>query len=229
MIHGENIGIIIVAAGSGSRFGSELPKQFCMLGDKPVLIHAIERFQSFLPQAHIIVVVSADRLQFWNDLKQCYQVSGTAETIGGKTRWGSVRNAISQLPVSTSRIMVHDGARPLVDAKVIERLLDASDNADGALPVLPMTDSLRMATASDESHAVDRSQFFAVQTPQVFRADKLRKAYTLPYSSIMTDDASVMEAAGFNNIRLCEGSETTLKITRPIDIHIARLHLTETV
>lgn len=223
----EKTAVIIVAAGSGSRFGSELPKQFCPLDGVPVLVHAIRRFRSALPQARIIVVVAPDRKDFWTQMSRTENIGYTTTAIGGATRWESVRNALDLVDPDTETILVHDGARPLVEADVIFRLLDAiGRGADGALPVMPMIDSLRMQTDSG-STAVDRSRFHAVQTPQAFCAAHLRSAYRLPWSPLMTDDASVMENAGFTDIALVEGSEKTLKITRPLDIRIAELYLRE--
>ena len=172
----EKTAVIIVAAGSGSRFGSELPKQFCLLDGEPVLIHAIRRFHRALPHARIIVVVASDRKDYWTQMSLAENVGYTMTAIGGATRWESVRNALETIDPDTETILVHDGARPLVEADVIFRLLDTiGRGADGALPVMPMIDSLRMQTESG-STAVDRSRFQAVQTPQAFCAAHLRSA-----------------------------------------------------
>jgi len=221
----DDIGIVIVAAGTGRRFGGELPKQFCLLDGKPVVTHCIERFKRFVPGAHITVVLPADRMEYWHELKARYKIDNVAEAAGGDTRWQSVKNALAVLPKSILTVMIHDGARPLVDHTVVNNLLNAVKEADGALPVLAMTDSLRRLTGHGSSQAVNRADFYAVQTPQVFPAYKLKKAYDLPYDITMTDDASVMEAAGYKHIVLCQGDESTLKITRPIDLDIAHLYL----
>ncbi|MDE6100566.1 MAG: 2-C-methyl-D-erythritol 4-phosphate cytidylyltransferase [Paramuribaculum sp.] len=217
--------VVIVAAGSGSRYGSELPKQFCLLEGEPVVVHAIRRFHQSVPFAQIIVVVAADRKEFWENLSRENNIDYTQTAIGGKTRWESVRNALEMIDDSTETLLIHDGARPLVESEVIYRLLDAiKGGAEGALPVMPMVDSLRKLTEKG-SMAVDRSLYQAVQTPQAFSAALLKSAYRLPYSPVMTDDASVMENAGHMKMALVDGSEKTLKITRPIDMEAASFYL----
>lgn len=224
---GDDTAVIIVAAGSGTRFGAELPKQFCRLGDKPVVMHSIRRFSAALPEAQIIVVVSADRKAYWLDLCRRHGFA-TPHTValGGATRWQSVKNALEHVEPGRRLVMVHDGARPIVKADVIERLLAAFDDpsTEGAIPVMPVTDSLRMTTEVGTT-AVDRSHFMAVQTPQAFRRNRLDEAYGLRYEPAMTDDASVMEAAGFDRLATVAGDEATLKITRPADLAIAALYL----
>ncbi len=204
---------IVVAAGSGTRFGSELPKQFCELAGRTVLDHALERLEAAVPGALTVVVLSPQFID---------RVSGRFAVCGGATRWESVRNAIeATATVDADIITVHDGARPLPSAAMIRRVIDACDEHQGAIPAIEMTDSLRMADGTP----VDRSQFRAVQTPQAFRADMLRQAYRMPYQSDFTDDASVMSAAGYTDIILMEGDPMNLKITRPADIDIARIYL----
>lgn len=122
--------------------------------------------------------------------------------------------------------MVHDGVRPLVSGHILDSLLEglASDQqAQGAIPAIAVTDSIRQIGGNGMSKAIERSSLRAVQTPQAFRASLLRKAYTLPYMSSFTDDASVMEAAGYNRLILTEGDPDNIKITNPGDIAVASL------
>lgn len=223
----RNVSVIIVAAGSGSRFGSELPKQFCQLGDKPVVMHSMERIARYLPGCEIILVLSADRMDYWQQICREYSFDVKHKTVsGGATRWESVKNALVKVSPDSEYIYVHDAARPLVGAPMLERLhAGLLTGADGVLPVLPATDSLRQSADGISSVAVDRSQYYAVQTPQAFPAKVLMEAYRLPYRPEMTDDASVVEAAGHHNIIMCEGEQATLKITGPLDIEIAGLYL----
>ncbi len=218
--------VIIVAAGSGSRFGSELPKQFCRLGGLPVVMHSINRFREYLGDARIVLVLSPDRMEYWKELCAEYSFTSPDVVAGGRTRWESVKNALSILDSLLGTVLVHDAARPLVSRRVVDNLLDELDNgAEGALPVLPMTDSLRHLNPDGSSNAVDRSRYVAVQTPQAFPLRFLADAYNQPYCGTMTDDASVMEAAGHFDIRLVKGDEATLKITRPIDLALTELLL----
>lgn len=222
--------IIIVAAGSGSRFGGEVPKQFVMLGGMPVLARAIGAFAEALPGAEIVPVLSPDMFVFWQDLCKSCGVVSPRPVSGGNTRWESVKNALTVIaerhhasfPGEEAVVLVHDGARPLVSKDVILAAAHAAMEADGAIPAVEVTDSLRTAGIDGEpSKAVDRSLLRAVQTPQAFRLSVLEKAYQLPYTPLFTDDASVVEAAGFTGIVLTPGSPENLKITNPSDIIVA--------
>lgn len=215
---------VIVAAGSGSRFGGDTPKQFLPLAGKPVLMHTIEAFREAIPEGEIVVVLSADMHELWNELCGAHDFESPATVTGGATRWESVKNAIDSLKdkPAGATVLIHDGARPLVSADVIRRTVACARNTDGALPAVPVTDSLRKLDGNEvTSEPVDRSQFRAVQTPQAFALWRLREAYALPYEEGFTDDASVMAAAGFTNIVLVKGAYENIKITTPMDLLIA--------
>jgi 2-C-methyl-D-erythritol 4-phosphate cytidylyltransferase len=220
--------IIIVAAGTGSRFGAKLPKQFCLLGGRPVLMHSIDRLRAFCPEALFTVVISKEMEDLWHGLCSEYQFVSPRIAYGGDTRWCSVKNAMFAQDAPTDGLtIVHDGARPIVMADVANRLIDVmlDEQNDGAVTVMAVTDSLREVQPDGSLNSVDRARYRAVQTPQIFRTALLREAYTLPYQSTFTDDASVMEAAGYGHIAAVEGSEATIKITRPHDLEIAALYL----
>ncbi len=215
---------VIVAAGSGSRFGGSLPKQFCMLGSRPVLMETIGRMRR--AGGDLLLVISSDMEDMWRDMCLRHSFESPVTVAGGSTRWESVRNALAHpLALNASVITVHDGARPLPDTDLIDRVTSIPDGVDGNIPVIAVTDSLRRCRADGSSEAVDRSLYRAVQTPQAFRGDSLRKAYSLPYSPKFTDDASVMEAAGFTRLQMVEGNPRNIKITRPGDIDIALIYL----
>jgi 2-C-methyl-D-erythritol 4-phosphate cytidylyltransferase len=157
---------IIVAAGSGSRFGADKPKQFCTLAGRRVIDHAVARLQEASPEATTVVVLSSDWIDAMND------TPGVIAVGGGATRWESVRNALQATAnVEADLILVHDGARPLPSSAMIRRAIDACRTHQGAIPVVAVVDSLRTADGAP----VDRSNFRAVQTPQAFRADLLRR------------------------------------------------------
>lgn len=221
----QTVNIIIVAAGSGLRYGAPLPKQFCTLAGRPLLLHTIDRLRSIAPQADLTLVISRDMTDYWNELCKTNSFQSPTIVYGGATRWESVKNAIFSTDGSADIVMIHDGVRPLVDKSIIDGLCSAlSDEAvDGAIPVIPVTDSLRYVQPDGSNKSVDRSVMRAVQTPQAFRGDRLRAAYALPYRDSFTDDASVMETAGFNNIKLTEGAVSNIKITNPGDIAVAEL------
>ena len=206
--------VIIAAGGVGRRFGAAVPKQFCKLQGREVLLHAIGRFRRALPGATIAVVIDPA----WRHLLP----AGVIAADPGQTRWQSVANALKATAgTDADAILVHDGARPLVTPEVINGVVGALAEHQGAIPVVAVTDSLRRTDGSP----ADRSQFRAVQTPQAFRADLLRQAYELPFSESFTDDASVMTAAGFTDIALTPGDPCNIKITNPLDLQFAEVIL----
>ena len=216
---------IIVAAGSGSRFGARLPKQYCLLGNRPVLMETIDRMRRYGGDgAEIVLVISADMRHLWDDICEQHKFVTPTIVYGGATRWESVRNAIATTAAQSADVItVHDGARPIITRQLMDRVMAV--DGDGCIPVVEVTDSLRRILPDGRSEAADRSVMRAVQTPQAFRGDMLRHAYTLPYSPAFTDDASVMEAAGHNALRLVDGDPCNIKITRPGDIEIALMHM----
>ena len=219
----QHIYNIIVAAGSGSRFGAALPKQYCLMNGRPVLMLTIENMRVALPDSHIVLVLNKDFVDYWAELCEQYSFVSPRVVVGGDSRWQSVKNAVDTIPREAEVITVHDGARPIVDRMMVERLIAALDDAPGAIPVVSVTDSLRRVNEQG-SAPVDRSQYKAVQTPQAFHADKLVAAYSLPFNPTFTDDASVMAALG-NDVALVEGDTYNIKITNPLDIEIAQIYL----
>lgn len=221
--------VIITAAGSGSRFGNDIPKQFLGLGRSgiPVLMHAIEAFVNFgIPRFNIVLTLAEDSISVWEELCTQFDYNSPRIIIGGATRYESVYNAIMNIEVKQGhKILIHDGARPLVSADVIRRVLDALKSHKAVIPSLPVTDSLRrIDAASDGSAAVDRSLYRSVQTPQGFEAKTLLSAYQTGYQPTFTDDASVVEQNG-TPITLVEGESRNIKITVPDDLIIAEAFL----
>lgn len=222
-MNAQHIYNIIVAAGSGSRFGAALPKQYCLMNGRPVLMYTIENMRVALPDSHVVLVLNKDFVDYWAELCEQYSFVSPRVVVGGDSRWQSVKNAIDTIPDDAEVITVHDGARPIVDRMMVERLIAALNDAPGAIPVVSVTDSLRQLNEQG-SVPVDRSQYKAVQTPQVFQAEKLIEAYSLPFTPTFTDDASVMAAMGYE-VALVEGDTYNIKITNPLDIEIAQLYL----
>lgn len=214
--------IVIVAGGKGLRMKTDIPKQFLCIAGKPVLMRTIEAFDRWDSNAEKIVVLPKEQFDYWNELCQKYSfsISNLRVVPGGETRFHSVKNALDTLPTE-GIVGIHDGVRPLVPAQVIDECFDLKPGEYGAIPAVPVTDSLRQIDASG-SHAEDRSRFRAIQTPQVFDLRTLKAAYEkgLPTAHSFTDDASVMEAAG-HHIKLVEGSSQNIKITAPTDLLIA--------
>ena len=187
----QQIGVIIVAGGGGTRMGGSRPKQFMMLGGLPVLAHTINNFAGALPGAEIVVVLPAEHADFWKDFAARFDIAAHTVTTGG----------------------------PLASHGMIRRAVAAAAEHGTAIPVVEAVDSYR-ETDGTASRIADRRRLRIVQTPQVFRADLLRRAYEAEYRPEFTDDASVVEQAG-EAVFLCEGERTNLKITTPEDMVIA--------
>lgn len=219
------IGFIIVAGGSGRRMGAGIPKQFLPLGGRPVLLRTMEAIAAAVPEAETVVVLPAAHIGTLHEL--CERFGCTVRyraTAGGASRFESVEAGLKALPDDCSLIAVHDGVRPLVTADMIRRGLDCARTNRTAVPVIPVTDTIREVTAEGSSHTIDRSKLRAVQTPQIFDGELLRRAYrdaaAMNDKSRFTDDASVVEHFG-TAISLYEGSRENLKLTTPADMTIA--------
>ena len=214
-----NIGIVIVAGGSGKRLGGGVPKQFRIVGNEPLLARTINTFATTLPAAEIVVVLPAEHIDFWHDLKSRFIVARHKTVAGGSERFHSVKAGIAALGDDTKLIAVHDGVRALCTKKLIVRTVQCAIENGSAVPAVMPVDSLR-AVDGDGSHIVDRSSLRIIQTPQIFDAETLRRAYETTFDPAFTDDASVVERAG-RSIVLCEGERSNIKITTPEDIAIA--------
>ena len=212
--------VIIVAGGSGSRMGTQIPKQFLELYRKPVLMHTIQVFHDFDPESKIILVLPEDQHQFWKELCLKHSFSLQHQVVfGGKTRFHSVQSGLSQIE-DKGIVFIHDGVRPLVSKETLDRCLETAQKLGNAIPVLPVNESLRKQEGN-QNISVDRSQYFSVQTPQTFRTEQILEAFRQEFDTTFTDDASVAEKAGFS-IQMVEGNRENIKITTPTDLIIAQ-------
>ena len=210
---------IIVAGGSGSRMGSEIPKQFLEISGKPILMHTIQVFYSYDPEVEIILVLPEEQQKFWAELCIQYSFSITHKiTSGGETRFQSVRNGLKLIDDS-GIVFIHDGVRPLVSFETLEKCFETALKCGNAIPVLPASESLRKLEGN-QNISVDRSLFFSVQTPQTFRTEQIQEAFRQNFDPEFTDDASVAEKAGFQ-IFMVEGNRENIKITTSTDLIIA--------
>ncbi|MEN9699227.1 MAG: hypothetical protein RLZZ301_425 [Bacteroidota bacterium] len=209
--------IIITAGGIGKRMQSELPKQFIVLQNKPVLLHTLERFYDFDPAAQFIITLPSEWHSYWQEQVQKYHCTIVHQLVdGGAERFDSIKNA---LEVCTgNHIAVHDGVRPLVSLETIARCFEALTHTKAVVPVLPVKDTLRKGSAQ-VSHTEDRSSYFLVHTPQCFDALCLKKAYQQAFLPTFTDDASVVEATGIV-VQLVQSNEENIKLTTPTDLKV---------
>ena len=213
--------------------GGDLPKQFIPMRGKPLLMHTLEAFHRWDASARIILVLPEDHQPLLEyALTKEIGCNGPAcdRRKGGDTRFFSVKKWVGLVfwrrrrrkgeeDSGLSLVAVHDGVRPFVSPEVVEACFDKAAVTGAVIPVVPMIDSLR-ETDEKGSHPVDRSRYMAVQTPQVFLLELLTKAYEQPYSSLFTDDASVVEAMG-HAIDTVPGDRENIKITTPFDLLIA--------
>lgn len=214
--------VIVVAGGKGLRMGADIPKQFLPVHGMPLLMHTLSTFHSFDPSLHLILVLPKAQQDYWAAL--CLQHAFTLPlTIadGGETRFHSVKNGLACIDADQALVAVHDGVRPFVSHTTIAACFDAAQRDGGAIPVMPVVETLRQLQEHGSS-TVNRSCFRLVQTPQTFQLDILRKAYLQPYDSQFTDDASVVEAAGYA-ITLVDGNRENIKITTPFDLRMAEV------
>ena len=211
--------VIIVAGGSGLRMGTELPKQFLELCGKPVLMHTLQRFFDFDPRCELILVLPTAQQEFWAKLCMEHSFSLPHRVApGGETRFHSVQSGL-KLIQGEGIVFIHDGVRPLVSLETLGRCFETAQKYGNALPVLPVHESLRKHDG-DQNTAVDRSKYVTVQTPQTFRSDHILQSFSQSYDLAFTDDATVVEKAGFP-IHLVEGNPENIKITTPTDLIIA--------
>lgn len=211
---------VIVAGGSGKRMGADMPKQYLEIAGKPVLMHTLERFKAFDESIEIITVLPENQLRFWADLqvKYSFKIPHTLVKGGGKARFFSVKNGLKFVDVP-GLVAIHDGVRPFVSIDTIKRCFDAAEKLGNAIPVITPSDTLRMISERG-STPMNRTLVRQVQTPQVFSAELIKKAYLQEYLPEFTDDASVLEKTGVK-INLVEGNRENIKITNPEDLIIS--------
>lgn len=206
--------------------GGGIPKQFRNLCGRPVLWWSMKAFKDENPATDIILVLPENFISLWNDLfsslPQCDRFHHRVAK-GGSSRSQSVKNGLDMISDEDSLVAVHDGARPLVNTRIIAEGWGLAEKKGAAIPAVPLTDSIRFLEGAG-SKSVDRNSYVAVQTPQVFNASLLKKAYNKAGEASFTDDAAVVENAG-HSVALFEGSRENIKVTNPLDMDIATLLL----
>jgi 2-C-methyl-D-erythritol 4-phosphate cytidylyltransferase len=210
--------VIIVAGGKGLRMGSDIPKQFLPIGGKPVLMRTIERFREYSGDLQIILVLPKAQQDYWHQLCEEYHFSVKYMLAdGGETRFHSVQNGLALVPNDSEGVVgVHDGVRPFPSVDVIRNCFKTAQEKKAVIPVIPVVETLRHITEGTKP----RGEYRLVQTPQCFDIQLLKAANKQPYNDGFTDDASVVEAFGFD-VTLVEGNRENIKITTPFDMTIA--------
>lgn len=218
---------IIVAGGKGERMQTELPKQFIPIADKPLLMHTINKFHQYDATMHLILVLPAIQIDYWQVLCQKHHFHIPHRIVsGGETRFHSVLNGLTTIS-GAGLVAIHDGVRPFVSIETISRCFEMAAEKGSAIPSVEIVDSIRVFD-KNENKSVDRNSFCLIQTPQVFQIDLLKKAFKQAYSPSFTDDASVLEAMG-ERVYLVDGNRENIKITTPYDLELANSFLSKLV
>jgi 2-C-methyl-D-erythritol 4-phosphate cytidylyltransferase len=218
--HGQlTVAVIVVAAGTGSRLGADIPKAFVTVAGQTLLEHACATFLAHEYVRDVVVVVPAASVEVASAL-----LARATVVAGGQTRQGSAAAGLAVVGSDVDVVLVHDAARAFVPPDMITRVVDAvrTQQADAAVPVLPLTDTVRRCDpASGElGELVDRSRLLAMQTPQGFRREALVSAHARAVGLDATDDAALIEAIG-GRVVAVRGDERAFKITVPLDLVLA--------
>ena len=214
---------IIVAGGSGIRIVGNLPKQFMLLKDKPVLYYTLKTFLEAYDDLLIILVLPVDYTDMGQEIIDAYFDKDRIRiTAGGDTRFQSVKNGLT-LVEGEAIVFVHDGVRCLVSKDLIYRCYAQAVETGTAIPAVVSKDSIRLLT-EEGNEAYDRNKVMLIQTPQTFHSKILLPAFQIDYKDKFTDEATVVEAYGMK-VSLVEGEENNIKITRPADMQVAEKYL----
>lgn len=210
---------VIVAGGSGSRMGGEIPKQFLLLNGLPILFRSINAFVNYNSQINIVVVAPKAHVQTIYNLKRQHNFSQDFTLVdGGATRFLSVKNGLQEVP-NNCLVGIHDAVRPLVSKETLQKAFDSAEQKGNGIPAIGVFDSLRKVK-ENKNKAVDRNLYQIIQTPQVFKSSLIKEAFAEATKTDFSDDATVFEAFG-KSIFLTEGNRENIKITTPVDLKIA--------
>ncbi len=218
--------VIIMAAGSGTRMGAQMPKQFLEIGGKAILQKTMEVFLEACPGISVVTVLPKDHIAYWREY--CLERNFICPQIlvsGGITRFHSVRNALERIP-DGAVVAVHDGVRPLVTPELVGAMFAKAENTPALIPVVPCVDTMKvLEKRRDELVTIpgataDRSVLYGAQTPQIFHSEILKEAYSQAYDTAFTDDASVVEKYG-KSLSYVIGERLNIKITTADDLLLA--------
>lgn len=211
---------IIVAGGKGNRMNLAVAKQFLELDGKPILMYTLEAFSQCVLNPEIILVLNIHQHLFWEELCIQHNFKIPHQVIkGGQERFDSVRNGLKIIK-GKAIVAIHDAVRPLITPEIILQSYQIAEEKGNAITAIQPVDSVRIKHDGQDSEALNRDELYLIQTPQTFQMEQLKKAYLQPYRNEFTDDASVVERAGFS-INLIPGERSNIKITYPQDLEMA--------
>jgi 2-C-methyl-D-erythritol 4-phosphate cytidylyltransferase len=229
----RDVGAIVVAAGRGVRFGSETPKQYQLVGGIPIAVRAVSAFTMHPDVAHVVLVLpprdAANPPAF---LSAISALSAFSVVPGGTHRGDSVRAGLEALHPECVIVLVHDGARPFPERRVIDMVVDYARRGEGACPAIPLGDTLKEVEPNDPTRILrtrPRAQLWRAQTPQGFPRQILEEAHARAarIGHRATDDAALVESMG-HTVRLVPDSSRNIKVTTPEDLALAQLLAGET-
>lgn len=221
----DNLRVVVAAAGTGSRMGSPINKQYLLLGGRPVLTYSLDIFEQYDAVDEVIIVAKSTEVQFCQqEIVKKYGYGKVSRVVaGGSERQDSVWAGLTHLDDKTAYVAVHDGARPLLSLQLLDSLYKEARQWGAAIPGVLVRDTIKMIDRDRfVSHTLDRTSVIAIQTPQIFRFHELKKAYQEASSENYraTDDASLFEKY-IGRVKVVTGQNDNLKITTPEDIIIA--------
>lgn len=216
--------VIILAGGKGSRMQASAPKQFLQIKGKPLMCYAIETFAATLPESPIYLVLPEDGVLYFEEKVFPFlsaSIKPQVKTvIGGSSRFESVQQGLAAVNPNTKWVSIHDAARPFLSKNLILKGLKLAQKYDGAVPTLPLSDSIMEKKQQLWEHQ-NRTNFRLIQTPQNFSFGKIHTAYSRPFQEKFTDCASVFADAGFS-FEVFPGEKQNFKVTTPFDLALAR-------
>jgi 2-C-methyl-D-erythritol 4-phosphate cytidylyltransferase len=218
---------VIVAGGSGTRMKAKLPKQFIEIGGLPILMHTIRQFENYSDKLGIILVLPENQIDTWKNLQEKHSFFPKNLQIvkGGESRFQSCKNGILAIASTDALVAIHDGVRPFVGKNIIHKGFELASEKGTAVCCVQSKDSARyMEDDLQKNLSLDRKRLRLIQTPQTFQLKILKKAFNVCEIPTFTDDASVVEYAGFA-INLFEGEYTNIKITTAEDLLLANIIL----
>jgi 2-C-methyl-D-erythritol 4-phosphate cytidylyltransferase len=211
------VGVVVPAAGAGTRLGPGAPKALRLLGGEPILLHAVRRLRACPSVGPVVVAAPAAEVDEVARLLTAYDVVVVA---GGAQRQGSVAAGLAALPPEVALVLVHDAARALVPVTVVEAVVAAlRAGADAVVPVVAVADTVKLVEGAAVVRTVAREHLRAVQTPQGFRREVLLAAHAAA-RDLLTDDAGLVEAAGVT-VTTVPGAPEAFKVTTPFDLLVA--------
>lgn len=217
---------IIVAAGSGTRFGSATPKQFLEIGGKPLIFHTLERFEKCASIDEIILVLAKNEIENFRKIAENHKIKKLKKTItGGKTRAESVSNGLKAIDAASKIVAVHDGARPLVSTDEITATIEKAKETGAACLTAKVIDTIKRIENGKIAATIDRETLRRALTPQSFKTEILRKAFVkADLNESATDECFLVEKIGYE-IAFVDGSAKNIKITTREDFEIAEIFL----